>query len=332
MWSKTTLFILLIILVSCIDTVESPYPNISPESIQIPAGLERATASSFVINNKAYLTLGRQGTKQSVGLTDCWEFDPTTNSWTRKADFPGKGRVGAIAEVVDGKAYIGFGFNSGSSVYGTESTIFNDFWMYNPQNNSWEEKSSFPKDPNQLDAPLNSCSSFVNNNNIYIVGLSAQTHMYKDVWRYNTTEDKWKRMSDFPGPSRTAAVSCTNGIRYFFGLGANNNDWWEYFPDTDNWKERKGIPGKGRTNAVAFSVDNRFFVATGRFFGGTLTDGQFFDDIMEYDALKNEWYKRGIIPNGARENALAFVIGNNAYIGFGDTDNAQYNDLWRFKP
>jgi len=332
MWFKIALFLLSIGFISCIDTVDSPYPNILPQSVDIPNGLERATATSFVINNKAYITLGRQGGRGSVWLTDCWQFDPENNTWTRKSDFPGKGRVGAIAEVVDGKAYIGFGYNSGLDVYGTESTIFDDFWMYDAETDKWVKKASFPKILEQLDAPLNSCSSFSYKKWIYIVGLSAQTHMFNDVWRYDTIEDKWEQMSDFPGDARTAAVSCNNGNRFFFGLGANRNDWWEYFPETDTWKENKRLPGKGRTNAVAFSVDNRFFVATGRYFGGSLTDGEFFGDIMEYDALRNKWYLRGSIPNGARENAITFVIGNYVYIGFGETDKARFNDLWKFEP
>jgi len=325
---KVVLFFLMYVFTACIDIVDSPYPDISPESIQIPAGLERATASSFVINNKAYLTLGRQGAKGCVGLNDCWEYDPLANTWLRKSDFPGKARVGAIAEVVDGKAYVGFGYNSGVSVYDTIPTIFSDFWMYNPQTDTWKIlKDTFPEN-----APLNSCSSFTYKNFLYLVGLSAQTHMFKDVWRYDTTQDKWEQMSDFTGDARTAAVSCNDGIRYFYGLGANKNDWWEYFPETDTWKEQKSIPGKGRTNAVAFSVDNRFFVATGRYFGGSLTDGQFFDDILEFDALKNVWYKRGTIKNGARENATAFVLNDKVYLGFGETDKVRFNDLWSFNP
>lgn len=335
MWSKTTLFILLIILVSCIDTVQSPYPNISPTSIQIPAGLERATASSFVINNKAYLTLGRQGAKQSVGLTDCWEFDPTSNFWTRKADFPGKGRVGAIAEVVDGKAYIGFGYNLNSQVYGTDTVSFPDFWMYNPENDSWTKKTDFPKKTLEKDAPLISCSSFAYRQWIYIFSLGVKNDRFKDVWRYDTKTDKWEQMSDFPCERRVVAVSCTDGLRYFFGTGyydKNLNDWWEYFPETDTWKQRKIMPDAGRINALAFSVKNRFFVATGRRWGGTLTTGFLLNDIMEYDALKDVWYKRGTIPTSGRENALAFVVGNYAFIGFGESDKVRFNDLWKFEP
>ncbi len=323
------------LLVSCTDTVESPYPDIIAQSIDVPEGLMRATATSFVINNKAYITLGRQGGRNTVGLTDCWELNSENNSWIRKADFPGKGRVGAIAEVVYGKAFVGLGYNSGTDVYATDTVAFPDFWMYNSENDSWTKKTDFPKKTPEADAPVVSCSSFVYKHWVYIFSLGVKNYKFNDVWRYDTQTDKWEQMSDFPGARRAVSVSCTDGVRYFFGLGyyGNNvNDWWEYFPQSDTWKQRKNMPDSGRINALAFSVQNRFFVATGRRFGGSLTSGLLHNDIMEYDALKDVWYKRGTIPTLGRENAIAFVIGSNAFIGFGETEKTRLNDLWRFEP
>jgi N-acetylneuraminic acid mutarotase len=324
-----------VFLMSCNGLSDSPYPDVVIKKIDSVEVGARATASSFVIDNKAYITLGRQGGRNSAGLTDCWEFNPENNSWTRKSDFPGKGRVGAIAEVVDGKAYIGFGFNSGSWVYATDTIAFPDFWMYNPENDSWTKKADFPKKTPDLDAPVVSCSSFVYRQWIYVFSLGVKNYKFRDVWRYDTLTDKWEQLSDFPGERRAVAVSCTDGNRYYFGTGYNGynqNDWWEYFPETDKWIKRKPMPDGGRINAVAFSVKNRFFVATGRRFGGTLTTGFFYNDIMEYDALKDVWYNRGTMPTLGRENAIAFVVGNNAFIGFGETDKASYNDLWKFEP
>ncbi len=332
---RITFFILTAVFASCIDTVESPYPNISPQSIQTPAGLERATASSFVINNKAYIALGRQGAKNAVGLTDCWQFDPSDNSWLRKADFPGKARVGAIAEVVDGKAYLGFGYNSGVGIYLNDTTSFEDFWMYDPENDKWTKKANFPKKTPELDSPVVSCSSFVYRQWIYVLGFGVDNYKFRDVWRYDTKIDTWEQMSDFPGEKRAVGVSCSDGEKCFYGTGyygSNTNDWWEYFPATDSWKERKHTPDDGRVNGLAFSVKNRFFVATGRRYGGTQTTGFLYNDIMEYDALKDVWYKRGTIPTLGRENAIAFVVGNNAFIGFGETEKDRLNDLWKFEP
>jgi len=55
-------------------------------------------------------------------------------------------------------------------------------------------------------------------------------------------------------------------------------------------------------------------------------------DLFEYDAMRNVWYERGTLPGGGRENAVAFVVGGKAYIGFGENDQGMLNDLWSFTP
>ena len=44
--------------------------------------------------------------------TDCndfWEYDPTTNTWTQKANFGGTPRDGAVGFSIGSKGYIGTG-------------------------------------------------------------------------------------------------------------------------------------------------------------------------------------------------------------------------------
>jgi hypothetical protein len=38
---------------------------------------------------------------------DFWEYDPSSNVWTRKADFGGKKRSDAVGFSVGGKGYLG---------------------------------------------------------------------------------------------------------------------------------------------------------------------------------------------------------------------------------
>ncbi|OIP81062.1 MAG: hypothetical protein AUK44_10770 [Porphyromonadaceae bacterium CG2_30_38_12] len=323
------------LLISCSEYVDSPFPNITPLSIPTPAGLERASATAFVANGKAYLLFGRQEAKSSAALNDCWQFDPNDASWTRKANFPGRGRVSAIAEVVDGKGYVGLGYNSGVHIYSSDTVTFSDFWMYDPLTDDWQQKADFPeKAPNKA-APVAACSSFAYKQWIYVLGLSVDNYVFNEVWRYDTKLDTWEKLANkYPGKIRSAGTSCSDGNRFFFGLGydrESSSEWWEYFPETDSWKKRKSIPENGRLNASAFAFNNRYFVTTGRRFGGTLTDGKLFDDLLEYDAAKDVWYKRGTL-NGARENAIAFVLSNKAYIGFGENEQKRFNDLYCFEP
>lgn len=329
------LIIIAIIFTACNKLLDSPHPPLSFTEVDIEAVGARANASSFVINGKAYILFGREGLSETVGMKDCWEFTPELNEWKQKNDFSGVGRVGAIAEVVENKAYIGFGYRSGSGIYSSDSTILSDFWMYNPGSDSWDRKADFPKSAYSTKPPLNSCSSFTYKKWIYILGMYNGKTYPNEVWRYNTETDEWERMNDFKGGARSAAVACTDGTFYYFGLGYNRNywsDWWQYFPETDTWKEMKSIPGKGRVNATAFVVDNRFFVAGGHFISGTLTGNEYFDDVLEYDRAANKWYRIGRIPNGGRENALSFVLNHKVYLALGESQKELYNDMWCFAP
>ncbi|MFZ4581120.1 MAG: Kelch repeat-containing protein [Paludibacter sp.] len=330
------LVFLFFILVSCNGLLDSPYPHVVlTKVIAEPIG-ERANASSFVIDNKAYIVFGRSNYGSTQNGTDCWQFDPVTDDWIKKSSFPGKNRVGAIAEVVNGIAYTGFGYNSEKGVYDSDSTIFSDFWQYNPQTNIWTRLSDFPKDAYTGTAPLNSCTSFTFEKWIYILGLSAQQTSFSHVWRYDTELGTWQQMADFEGGARTGAVSCNNGINYYVGLGIRRNclnDWWQYFPKTDTWKELKSVPGKGRINATAFSINNRFFISTGRHFGGTLTDDVLFNDILEYNVQKNGWFKIGeLLESDKRENSISFIINNKCYIGLGENDSEIFKSMFVFEP
>lgn len=57
----------------------------------------------FVINNKAYVGTGKSR-KLGDYTTLFYEYDPSSNVWTRKADFPGSKRASALGLAVGGKA------------------------------------------------------------------------------------------------------------------------------------------------------------------------------------------------------------------------------------
>lgn len=312
---------------SCNSPADSPYPSISFTVKKSIIGNGRSSAVGFAINGKGYVALGRDAHGNT--LKDCWEFDPVQNIWNIKDSFPGIARVKAVSVVFNGKAYVGLGFNPLIAVYTEKSAYLKDFWMYDPTNDSWTRKADFPS--NDCDA----CVGFTSGNSIYVGSGFNGYGFGPSFWKYDPVNDKWTQLKNFSGPTRAGAVVCTNGNRFFFGTGYdtyNENDWWEYFPANDSWKKLQSMPDQGRENGVSLSINNRYFVATGRQFGGNLTGGHVKSDILEYDADRNVWYLRGNIPNGNRENAIAFVIDNIGYIGFGESDSQVFNDFWSFEP
>ena len=69
-------------------------------------------------------------------LKDLWKYDTATDSWTQKANYPGKAQIAAFAFTIADLAFFGTG---GDSTYKT----YNDFWKYDPQTDSWIKKDSF---------------------------------------------------------------------------------------------------------------------------------------------------------------------------------------------
>ena len=320
------LFLMAFMLLGCNDPAHSPYPEVNFVRKAVIPAVCRASAVSFVLDSKGYVALGRNG---NGGLKDCWQYDPTQDTWTEKAGFPGTARVKAMAAVANGKAYVGLGFDPTYSVYSNQSAYLTDFWMYDPNNDTWIQKAKFPG--TETDA----CVSFTIGNEIY-VGSGFDGHGFgSEFWKYNPDNDTWTRIVDFPGAKRFGATLCSNGTQVYFGTGYstyNQSDWWEYFPATDSWKKRNSMPDNGRVNALSLIVNNRIFVTTGRNFAGNYTGGGVRSDILEYNSTKGVWYKRGSILEGARENAVAFTIVGKAYIGLGENDTEILNDFWCFEP
>jgi N-acetylneuraminic acid mutarotase len=67
--------------------------------------ITRENASSFVIDNKAYVFLG----SNSSTLKTCWEYDFANDTWLQKSDFEGSAREFALAFNVGGKAIVATG-------------------------------------------------------------------------------------------------------------------------------------------------------------------------------------------------------------------------------
>jgi hypothetical protein len=73
-----------------------------------------------------YVTTGETGS--SSFENDTWQYDPATNSWTQKTDFPGTVRDESTYFSIGDKGYIGYGAQQGWAT----GIFFVDFWEYTP--------------------------------------------------------------------------------------------------------------------------------------------------------------------------------------------------------
>lgn len=101
----------------CYDPGSNSWQAIAP----FPA-YERASATTFTLHDRGFVCLGNNGGL----LTDLIEYNPATDLWTLRAEYGGSNRKGAIAFVIDNKAYVG----TGKGVSGKKSS----WYVYEPSN------------------------------------------------------------------------------------------------------------------------------------------------------------------------------------------------------
>jgi N-acetylneuraminic acid mutarotase len=187
-------------------------------------GTTRAFAVSFVINNKGYVALGTIDDPPTQYLNDVWEYDPSLNSWSQKANVPFVARGYASCFVINGKAYVGGG--TPDDVF----TLLNDWWVYDAALDSWTQIDSFPG------PPRGAAVGFSLGNYGYVsTGLDNFTE-YNDLWRYDPVSNSWQQKASCPGVIRDGAVSFVLNNKGYLATGEDDNanplsDLWEYTPD-----------------------------------------------------------------------------------------------------
>lgn len=95
-------------------------------------GAVRMFAAGFVSGNKIYYGTGSDALNSSLLLNDWWEYNTTTDSWLRKADFIGGGRSKLNGYSNTSGCFLAYGFNW-NQYNGYEAYV----WKYNPETDVW---------------------------------------------------------------------------------------------------------------------------------------------------------------------------------------------------
>lgn len=226
-------------------------------------GSSRRNAISFTIDTLAYVGTGIDASESFAGnlLKDFWEYNPNSNVWTQKTDYPGAFGFGvyfATGFAVDSKGYI-CGGKIGPSSY------VSDLWEYKPSANTWLQRANFPGGVRYQH------TSLVIALKAY-VGLGTDENVNKnDWWEYNPGTNVWTQMNDFPGAARASVSTFTLGARGYVMCGSNGgffDDLWEYNQYWDSWTVRSSLPGAGRRNCISFAINNIGYAGLGKGSGG----------------------------------------------------------------
>jgi len=203
---------------------------------------------------------------------DFWEYNPTSDLWSKKSSFIGKERDGATHFSIGEDIYIGLGTDYISYV----SIPYVDFYKYNPTSDLWTRVSDVPFN---YYAERSNTASFVINNIGYFTG-GGYTTGDVDSWSYNPVTDTWLRIADNlnsiifnhnPGTS-------LNGYGYVAGIGWNNAESLRYDPVKNIWEQSYNI-GKSRYNNFIFSLNGKMYIGGGSSHHDILVESELFEFV-----------------------------------------------------
>lgn len=238
------------------------------------------------------------GTGSNIVKKDWWEYDPASNAWTQKTNYPNNGDYAVVAFTIDDVCYVGTGQASSA------------FHKYDPATNTWTLLNTTP-------VSFNNTAALMVENRAYCFSLATNA-----MYEYIPASDSWILKNTLP--FSVGSWNCTFSILEK-GYVKTGNQLWEYKPFTDQWIQRSSCPGIATSASVGFSQYNKGYVVCG--FGGSLSNVT--SEVWEYDPLLNQWNLLEEFPGASRRFSAGFSIGNKCFFGIG-TNGTNFNDFWEF--
>ena len=226
----------------------------------------RANAISFSINGKIYVGLGTNYNRADKvqTYTDFFEYDPATDKWTAKADFPTAGRDQPVFFTIANKGYVGTGNTNPSSA----TSVKSDFWEYDPATNKWSAKADFPST-----SRCRALGFAIGNKGYLGGGEDSNVSKLSDFFEYDPTTNSWKQKSPISVAVSRSRGFAFNGIGYVVGglLGTGNtisNAVYKFDPTANEWTKTSEIATyddsyKGRLYPVATVTKTKVYIGLG---------------------------------------------------------------------
>jgi len=314
---------LFLIVSSCKKDDEDPLGNwIKKSDFE---GLPRGKAVNFVIGDKAYLGLGYNSESDDPYLKDFWMYDPAIDRWTKVSDFPGKGRTASVAFSINGKGYVGTGYDGENKL--------KDFWEYDPVTNSWTQKDDF-----MGGARIQAVGFSVNDHGYIGTGYGDDSVDKIDFYRFDPSSasgSQWVKVQSIGGSKRRGATSFTYDNKAYVCTGVSNGvtltDIWQYDPITDSWIKKNALDDNTdwtivRQNASTFVLGDKAYVLLGEKSSTALKD------IWEYNISSDTWVSKTDFEGSARTYTAAFTVDGKAFVTTGQSGSYFLDDVWEFKP
>ena len=260
----------------------------------MPTG--RCRYAACAVNGKIYVIGGTPNNFGNVVLATVEEYDPATDTWTKKSDMP-TARHSLSLSVVDGKIYA-IGGGKGSVPAGRVNALDPaPVEVYDPATNTWVKKPNMP-------TPRFGHAAGVVRGKIYLVGGGIGVDVTKTFYvafgpvsEYDPATGIWQEKADIPTQRLVPTASVVNNKIYVFGGATSVPGGWiihsaveEYDPKTDSWTEKTPMP-TAASDLSSGVVDGKIYV-----FGGWLGGANYGSWVDEY--TPEGWPFTDVSPQG----------------------------------
>ena len=275
----------------------------------VPAeGRHRPCGIGF--QNRGYMGLGHyNGTGVETYFNDWWSFDPGTNSWTQKANYPGNNGIGDLGThcwTYSNYIYVGLG-----------EVQHRQLFRFNPTSNTWEQMTSAPSGINFQDT-----QEMVVDDGAYFMNLYNG-----DLYYYDNASDNWSMVGTTGMPMGYTYSAFTYNDNIFIKA---DYEMYMFETATGIWYQvisAGSFPGFAIRGSAEFFLDGYFYVVCGH----GPTTSEITSEVWKFDPTTYQWTQLEDFPGSSRRYLKSFVIGNKAYIYCG-TNGTNFKDLWEFAP
>jgi len=190
--------------------------------------LSRRGAVAFTTINGGYLGTGYDGENDKK---DFYEYSIESDSWEVKPGFGGEKRTEATTFTINDIVYLATGTSNGE--------FKNDLWAFDINTELWSTLNDLDDDDDGDDEILRSNAVGFNlNGRGYITSGITSSDVSDTIWEYDPLDDSWDEINELEGQPRQDAISISNGLRAYVGLGRFGSslyydDIYEIFPDEE---------------------------------------------------------------------------------------------------
>jgi N-acetylneuraminic acid mutarotase len=262
----------------------------------------RKAHSTAAVDGKIYV-IGGLATDTSYNnsgaIPAVEEYDPATDTWTRKADMPeARGYLdGSSLPVVDGKIYVMGGGNPASARVD----------IYNPATDTWSRGADMP-------TPRLIFARVAFEGKIYtfggLAGLGNSDRGLKTTDVYDPKTDTWTESATMPQAVWGHSAEVVDGKIYVIG-GSYGIDAMQihqvYDPQTNTWTSATPMPIRTRGHATSVVCGKIYAI------GGWLNSGQRpRSNTWMYDPTTDIWTETAPLPD-VRAGFSASVVNGKIY-------------------